>query len=151
MSGKSLMHGRGESHSGIVPTKQPNKGRRPSEEVAEGRPLTKDNTPQPNPCQTQRRANGARVGPRVDPKHLPIRGKNHVRCRRLHGSVRGAAGNRCPYRDRPAGIATPRIAELRSAPASGSFPSGNRRSHRTEVCASPAFLNFPLRYEQRFW
>jgi len=53
MSGKSLTHGHGESYRGIVPTKQPNKDGRPSEEVAEGRPLTKENTPQPNPCQTQ--------------------------------------------------------------------------------------------------
>ena len=47
------MHGQGEPYSGIVPTKQPNEDGRPWEEAAEGRPLTKENTPQPNPCQTQ--------------------------------------------------------------------------------------------------
>jgi hypothetical protein len=46
MSGKSLMHGQGESYSGIVPTKQPNQGGEPPAEVVEGRPLTKENTPQ---------------------------------------------------------------------------------------------------------
>jgi len=59
MSGKSLMHGHGESYSGIVPTKQPNKGGRPPAEVAEGRPLTKENTPQPNPCRTPSRESGS--------------------------------------------------------------------------------------------
>ena len=58
MSDKSLMHGQGESYSGIVPAKQPNEGGRPSEEVAEGRPLTKENTPPPNPCQTLSWENG---------------------------------------------------------------------------------------------
>jgi hypothetical protein len=58
MSGKSLMHGHGESYSGIVPTKQPNRGGVPPAEVAEGRPLTKENTPQSNPCRTPRRESG---------------------------------------------------------------------------------------------
>jgi hypothetical protein len=58
MSGKSLMHGHGESYSGIVPTKQPNRGGEPPAEVAEGRPLTKENTPQSNPCRTPRRESG---------------------------------------------------------------------------------------------
>ena len=49
MSGKSLMHGQGESYHGIVPTKQPNQSGEPPAEVAEGRPWTKENTPQPNP------------------------------------------------------------------------------------------------------
>ena len=83
MSGKSLMHGHGESYSGVVPTMQPNKDGRPSEEVAEGRPLTKENTPQPNPCQTQRWESGPsrpeRVRLRFDAKLSSIRGKNRVR------------------------------------------------------------------------
>lgn len=58
MSDKSFMHGRGESYSGIVPTKQPNKSESSPAEVVEGRPLTKENTPQPNPCRTPRRASG---------------------------------------------------------------------------------------------
>ena len=58
MSGKSLMHGRGESYHGIVPTKQPNKGGEPPAEVGEGRPWTKENTLQPNPCRTPSRESG---------------------------------------------------------------------------------------------
>jgi len=55
MSGKSLMHGRGESYHGGVPTKQSNKGGEPPAEVAEGRPWTKENTPQSNPLRTPSR------------------------------------------------------------------------------------------------
>ena len=58
MSGKSLMHGRGESYHGVVPTKQPNKGGEPPAEVAEGRPWTKENTPPPNPLRTPSRESG---------------------------------------------------------------------------------------------
>jgi RNA-directed DNA polymerase len=59
MSGKSLMHGGGESYSGVVPTKQPNKGGRPSAEVVEERPLVKENTEQSNQCRTQSRGSGS--------------------------------------------------------------------------------------------
>ena len=59
MSGKSLMHGGGESYSGVVPTKQPNKGGKPSAEVVEERPLVKENTEQSNQCRTQSRENGS--------------------------------------------------------------------------------------------
>ena len=58
MSGKSLMHGHGESYHGVVPTKQPNQGGEPPAEVAEGRPWTKENTPQPNPRRTLSRGSG---------------------------------------------------------------------------------------------
>src|ERR1700674_374348 len=58
MSGKSTMYGGGESYSGVVPTKQPNKGGRPSAEVVEGRPLTKENAEQPTPCRTPSRESG---------------------------------------------------------------------------------------------
>jgi len=58
MSDKTHMHGNGESYSGVVPTKQPNKGGRPSAEVVEERPLVKENTEQPNQCRTQRRESG---------------------------------------------------------------------------------------------
>ena len=59
MSGKSLMHGSGESYSGVVPTKQPNKGGRPLAEVVEERPLVKENTEQSNQCRTQSRESGS--------------------------------------------------------------------------------------------
>ena len=52
MSYKTHMHGGGESYSGIVPAKQPNEGRGGPKEVVEGRPLTKENTEQTDPCQT---------------------------------------------------------------------------------------------------
>jgi len=58
MSGKSLMHGPGESYHGIVPTKHPNKGGEPPAEGAEGRPWTKENTPQSNPLRTPSRESG---------------------------------------------------------------------------------------------
>jgi RNA-directed DNA polymerase len=58
MSDKSFMHGHGESNSGIVPTKQPNKGGESLAEAGEGRPLTKENTHQPNPCRTPSRESG---------------------------------------------------------------------------------------------
>ena len=48
MSDKSLMHGGGESYSGIIPTKQPNQSERSPAEVVEGRRLTKENTRQPD-------------------------------------------------------------------------------------------------------
>ena len=57
MSDKSHMHGGGESYSGIVPAKQPNKSEQPPAEVVEGRPLTKENTPEPNPYRTPSREN----------------------------------------------------------------------------------------------
>jgi retron-type reverse transcriptase len=58
MSGKSLMDGGGESSRGIVPAKRPNKGERTPAEAVEGRPRTKENTPEPNPHRTPSRANG---------------------------------------------------------------------------------------------
>jgi hypothetical protein len=52
------MHGGGESYSGVVPTKQPNKSGQPPAEDVEGRPLTKENTPEPNSYRTPRRGSG---------------------------------------------------------------------------------------------
>ena len=93
MSGTSLAHGRGESNSGVVPTKQPNKSEPSPAEVVEGRPLAKENTPQPNLCRTPSRGNGPsglkRMRPRTQGEKLQphpsmyydanIRGKNRVR------------------------------------------------------------------------
>jgi group II intron reverse transcriptase/maturase len=55
MSHKSSMHGSGESYSGVVPTKQPNKSEPSPAEVVEERPLTKENTQEPNPYRTPSR------------------------------------------------------------------------------------------------
>ena len=54
MSDKTHMHGDGESYSGIVPAKQPNKSGEPPAEAVEGRPLTKENMDQPNRYRTQK-------------------------------------------------------------------------------------------------
>jgi len=56
MSDKAHMHGDGESYSGVVPTKQPNKSGKPPAEAVEGRLLTKENMDQPNQYRTRRRA-----------------------------------------------------------------------------------------------
>src|SRR5205809_7224937 len=65
MSHKSSMHGGGESYSGVVPAKQPNKSGQPPAEAVEGRPLTKENTPEPNwhrtPCRGSGRSGLERV------------------------------------------------------------------------------------------
>jgi hypothetical protein len=53
------MNESGESNSGIVPTKQPNRGGPPPAEVVEGRPLTKENARQSNPCRTPSRESGS--------------------------------------------------------------------------------------------
>src|SRR5713226_10764550 len=58
MSDKSLAHGSGESYSGVVPAKQPNKSEPSPAEVVEGRPLTKENTPESNPRRTPSRGSG---------------------------------------------------------------------------------------------
>ena len=42
MSDKSHTHGSGESYSGVIPAKQPNKSGGPPAEAVEERPLTKE-------------------------------------------------------------------------------------------------------------
>ena len=58
MSHKASTHDGGESYSGIVPYKQPNKSGKPLAEVEQGRPLTKENTTEPNPHRTPCRESG---------------------------------------------------------------------------------------------
>ena len=58
MSGKSFLHGSGESYCGVVPAKQPNEGQGGPQEVVEGRPQTKENTLEPNSCRTPSRESG---------------------------------------------------------------------------------------------
>ena len=95
MSDTSLVHGGGESYCGIVPAKPPNKSEGSPAEAVEGRPQTKENTQQPNPCRTPSRGSGPSGLERVreaakgegqpypdvrfDAKHPNIRGKNRVR------------------------------------------------------------------------
>ena len=58
MSNKTHMHDNGESYSGLVPVKPPNKSGRPPAETAEGRTLTKENAGQPNPNWTPSQGTG---------------------------------------------------------------------------------------------
>jgi RNA-directed DNA polymerase len=58
MSDNPHAHGDGESYSGVVPARRPNKGGRPPAEGAEERPLTKENMEQLNPRRTQSRESG---------------------------------------------------------------------------------------------
>ena len=59
---------------------------------------------------------------RFDAKHPSIRVKNRVRSQRQHGSVRGAAGNRCPYRDRFTSMAMRADIPIKSACGEKSAP-----------------------------
>jgi hypothetical protein len=58
MSYKTHMHDDGESYSGVVPAKQPNKSGKPPTEAVEGSTLTKENVGQPNPCWTPSQTSG---------------------------------------------------------------------------------------------
>ena len=58
MSYKTHANGSRESHSGVVPTKQPNESQGGPKEDVEGRPLTKENTDKHNPERTPSRNTG---------------------------------------------------------------------------------------------
>jgi len=58
MSHKTHMNGSRESYSGIVPAKQSNESQGGPKEIVEGRPLTKENAEQSDPCRTQGRESG---------------------------------------------------------------------------------------------
>jgi retron-type reverse transcriptase len=53
------MNDSGESYSGVVAAKQPNKSEDSPAEVVEERPLTKENTQEPIPCRTLSRESGS--------------------------------------------------------------------------------------------
>jgi hypothetical protein len=92
-----------ESHSGVVPMNRSNKDGKPSAESEEGRLLIKENTLPSSTYPTQ--SGSARV-PRVeDVRTSGMLGRSSSEIRtgcaneRPSGSVRGAPGNWCPYRD----------------------------------------------------
>jgi hypothetical protein len=58
MSDKTHMHDNGESYSGVVPAKQPNKSGKPPAEAVEGSTLTKENVEQSNPSWTLSQKSG---------------------------------------------------------------------------------------------
>lgn len=57
MSYKTREQGNGESYSGVVPRKQPNESQGGQKEAVEGRPLAKENSPEPNSNRTPSRGN----------------------------------------------------------------------------------------------
>jgi hypothetical protein len=83
MSYKSHVYGDGESYSGIVPAKQPNKSGRPPEEAVEGRLLTKENMDQQNlgrtPSRETRPNELDRVREAMCASTPNIQGRNRVR------------------------------------------------------------------------
>lgn len=84
MSYKTHMHGGGESYSGVVLAKQPNKGERSPAEAVEGRPLAKENMDEPNPYRTSsRNLRATRAEPCAGSCgmgfHVCIQGRNRVR------------------------------------------------------------------------
>jgi hypothetical protein len=102
--GTTVMHGYRESDSPIVPTKPANKGRpQGPAEQGEGRGLAKGNVVQHTRSRTQRRGLLSQVLDRVRQAlclRVLTQGRSPVRSCRTPGSVRGALGNRRPYRDR---------------------------------------------------
>ena len=103
-----VMHEPGKSDRPIVPKKPPNKGRGTAlpAEGAEGRGLAKGNPPLQNQPIGLRAAPGwqsALERIRQAKKRLRVRtqGKSRMRQSLTYGSVRGASGNRRPYRDNP--------------------------------------------------
>ena len=92
MSHKTHMHDHGESYSGIGPTKRPNKSGEPPAEVVEGRPLTKENTPEPNSHRTPSQGSGlsgldrVREAPRKNGKLRFTALLHHVTVDLLRGS-----------------------------------------------------------------
>ena len=112
LSRKSSMHVEGESDGRILPAKCPNNGEQaPAEGMEERRP-TKENIGQATPPRTQSRTSelndlrGVReVARRVNliPTCVStpgIRGRSRMQQFCTYGSVRGAPGNRRPYRDK---------------------------------------------------
>ena len=58
MSDNPHAHDRRESYSGVVPMKRSNESQGGPKETVEGRPLTKENAEESNPCRTQSRTSG---------------------------------------------------------------------------------------------
>jgi hypothetical protein len=83
MSYKTQMHGHGESHSGVLPTKRSNAGQGGPKEIAEGRPLTKENA-EGEPRAGHRAGSAGNMGRSAYAKQTlasrsTIQGKNRVR------------------------------------------------------------------------
>src|SRR5258706_1518494 len=58
MSDKTHTHDRRESYGGVVPIERSNESQGGPKEIVEGRPPTKENAEESNPCRTQSRESG---------------------------------------------------------------------------------------------
>ena len=102
MSDKSTMYGGGESYSGVIPAKQPNKSGKPQAEVVEEKPLAKENTEQSNQYRTQNRKNwpnGLERGREVAKKDKEVRFTallHHVTVELLRDSYNGLKKKAAP-------------------------------------------------------
>jgi hypothetical protein len=99
-----MMHGREKSDPAIVAEKLTNKAERSAAEPVERRVGAKGNAHQQSTGRAQNRATVSQALERIRqvatatlPSHT--QGGSRVREFRMHGSVRGAAGNSRPYRD----------------------------------------------------
>src|SRR5271157_1527497 len=130
-----MMHGREKSDPAIVAGKPTNKAERSAAEPVERRAGAKGNANQQSTDRAQNRATVSQALERMrkaataaSPLHT--QGGSRVREFRSHGSVRGAAGNSRPYRDRHmlalSFTGFDRAARLAAIPA-GESPA-NRRS-----------------------
>src|SRR6266496_3252440 len=100
-----MMHGHEKSGDAIVAVKPTNKAERSAAEPVERRAGAKGNANQQSTDRAQNRATVSQALERIrkaataaSPSHT--QGGSRVREFRSHGSVRGAAGNSRPYRDR---------------------------------------------------
>src|SRR5271157_3144293 len=107
-----MMHGREKSDPAIVAGKPTNKAERSAAEPVERRAGAKGNANQQSTDRAQNRATVSQALERMrkaataaSPLHT--QGGSRVREFRSHGSVRGAAGNSRPYRDRLQGHRRP--------------------------------------------
>ena len=101
MSHNPNTHACGESDSAVVPTKGSNKGAvRPAEGMEE-RALAKKNHDQASTCRTPSRESVSQGLAGVRQARLTFVFKAGAVCTKVcpYGSVRGASGNRRPYRD----------------------------------------------------
>jgi hypothetical protein len=95
MSGNAHVNGGGGSHNGVVLTKRSNESQGGRKEIVEGRPLTKENTEEPNPYRTPSRESGpkgldrVRQGAKEDRKTRFTALLHHVDADLLRGSYYG--------------------------------------------------------------
>jgi hypothetical protein len=91
-----------ESHNGIVPAKRSNESRGGPPRDRGGKAVGRGERQSAGPAPDSEPDEWANNGRLTCQRGMPLSGlKNRVRQERRHGSVRGASGNRHPYRDGP--------------------------------------------------